>query len=80
MRRSRYVRLVFQTTPAVIIAKPQEVAVLIGHLSWDADLVAVEVVGLLATFAFFLGPVVYLCQGFARTAYTLRRDWRIHAG
>jgi hypothetical protein len=32
--------------------------------SWDADLVAVEVVGLLSAFAVFIGPVVYLCQGF----------------
>ena len=51
-----------------------------SHLSWDADLVAVEVVGLLAAFAFFVGPVVDLCQGFVRTAHTLRQDWRIHAG
>jgi len=34
-------------TPAGIVAEPQELAVLIGHLSWDADLVAVEVVRLL---------------------------------
>ena len=37
---------------------------LIGHLTRYTDLVAVEVVGLLVTFAFFIGPVVYLCQGF----------------
>ena len=36
----------------------------VGHLSWDADLVAVEVVGLLAAFAVFVGPVMYLSQGF----------------
>ena len=35
-----------------------------SYLSWDADLVAVEVVGLLASFAFFVGPVVYLYHGF----------------
>ena len=35
-----------------------------SHLSWDADLVAVEVVGLLAAFSVFVGPVVHLCQGF----------------
>ena len=35
-----------------------------SHLSWDADLVAVEVVGLLAAFSVFVGPVVDLCQGF----------------
>ena len=53
-----------QFASAVIIAEPNQVAVLIGHLSWDADLVAVEVVGLLETFSVFVGPVVYLCQGF----------------
>ena len=39
-----------QTTPAGIVVEPQEVAVLIGHLSRNADLVAVEVVGLLVAF------------------------------
>ena len=55
--------ILFQTTPAGIVAEPQEVAIFIGHLSWDADLVAVEVVGLLAAFAVFVGPVTYLRQG-----------------
>ncbi len=45
----RYLGFLFQTTPAGIVAEPQQIAVLIGHLSWDADLVAVEVVGLLDT-------------------------------
>ena len=35
----------------VIIPEPNQVTVLINHLSRDADLVAVEVVGLLAAFA-----------------------------
>ncbi len=43
--------ILFQTTPAGIVAEPQKVAVLIGHLMRDADLVAVEEVGLLSTFA-----------------------------
>ena len=62
--------------PCGVFAEPQEDAVFIGYLSWDADFAAVEVVDLLAAFAFFVGPVVYLCQGFVRTAHTLRRDWR----
>ena len=66
--------------PCGVFAEPQEVAVFIGYLSWDADFVAVEVVDLLAAFAFLVGPVVYLCQGFVRTAHTLRRDWRFHTG
>ena len=75
---SGYVGFTLQFAPAGIVAKPQEVAVFIGHLSRNADLVAVEVVGLLAAFAVFASPVMYLCQGFVRTAHTLRRDWKFH--
>ena len=53
--------------PCGVFAEPQEVAVFIGHLSWDAGLVAVKVVGLLASFVFFVDPVVYLCV--PRTLY-----------
>jgi len=35
----------------------------VGHFFWNTDLVAVEVVDLLAAFAVFVGPVAYLCQG-----------------
>ena len=56
--------ILFQTSPAGIVAELQKVAVFIGYLSWDADLVAGRVVGLLATFALGIGVVVYLCQGF----------------
>ena len=59
-----YLGFLFQTTPAGVVAESNQVAVFIDHLSWDTDLVAVEVVGLLAAFAFFVGPVVYLCQRF----------------
>ena len=55
--------ILFQMTPAGIVAELQELAVLIGHLSWDADLVAVEVVRLLSVFSVFVGPVTYLRQG-----------------
>ena len=55
--------VLFQTTPGGVFAVPQQITVLIGYLSRDADLVAVEVVGLLAAFAVFVGPVAYLCQG-----------------
>ena len=34
-----------------------------GNLLWYADLVVVEVVGLLAAFSVFVGPVAFLCQG-----------------
>ena len=66
--------------PCGVFAEPQEVGIFIGHLSLDADLVEVEVVGLLAAFAFFVGPVVDLCQGFVRTAHTLRQGWRFRTG
>ena len=56
--------ILFQTAPGGVFAVPQQIAILIGHFSWDADLVAVEVVGLLASFTFFVDPVVYLCQRF----------------
>ena len=55
--------ILFQTAPGGVFAVPKEITVDVGHLSWDADLVAVEVVGLLAVFAFFIGPVMYLFQG-----------------
>ena len=45
-------------TPAGIVAELQELAVLIGHLSWDADLVTVEVVRLLSVFSVFVDVVL----------------------
>ena len=60
VRRSRYSGFLFQTTPAGIVAEPQQIAVLIGHLTRDAYLVAVEVVGLLAFFAVFGCPIADL--------------------
>ena len=48
----RYSGFLFQTAPTSVVAKPNQIAVLIGHFSWDTDLIAVEVVGLLAAFAF----------------------------
>ena len=47
----RYSVFLFQTAPTSVVAKPNQIAVLIGHFSWDTDLIAVEVVGLLAAFA-----------------------------
>ena len=55
--------ILFQTAPGGVFAVPKEITVDVGHLSWDADLVAVEAVCLLAVFAFFIGPVMYLFQG-----------------
>ena len=74
----RYSSFLFQTTPAGVVAEPQQITVLIGHLSKDADLVAVEVVGLLAVFAVFVDVV--LIGETACVPHTLRRDWRFHVG
>ena len=60
----RNLGLLFQTTPAGVIAEPQQIAVFIGHLSRDADLVAVEVAGLLSAFAVFGCPIADLRQRF----------------
>ena len=64
--------ILFQTPPAGIVAEPQKVDIFIGYLSWYADLVAVGVVGLLAAFSVFVGPVAYLCQRLARTGGFVR--------
>jgi len=39
----RYSSFLFQTAPGGVIAEPQEIAVLIGHLARYADLVEVEI-------------------------------------
>ena len=72
----RYSSFLFQTTPAGVVAEPQQITVLIGHLSKDADWVAVEVVGLLAVFAVFVDVV--LIGETACVPHTLRRDWKFH--
>ena len=59
---SGYVGFTLQFAPTVIIAEPNQITVFIGHLAWDGDLVAMEVVGLLVAFAFGIGVVVYLRQ------------------
>ena len=53
-----------QFAPAGVVAKPNQVAVLISHLTRNTNLVAVEVVDFLFAFAVFVGPIADLCQGF----------------
>ena len=48
----------FQTTPGGVFAVPQEITVDVSPLARDADLVAVEVVGLLAVFSVFVDVVL----------------------
>ena len=64
----------FQMTPAGIVDEPQELAVLIGHLTRDADLVAVEVVDLLVAFYVFVDVVLIGETACVRTAHILRHD------
>ena len=49
----RYLGFFFQTTSAGVVTKPNQITFAIGHLSRDADLVAVEVLG-----AFRFGSVL----------------------
>ena len=49
-----------------------------SHLSWDADLVAVEVVGLLAVFAVFVDAVSIRETAYIRAAHALRQDWKFY--
>ena len=57
----------FQTTPDGVFAVPQQIAVDVGHLARDADLVAVEVAGSLPAFAVFGCPIVDRYEGFVVT-------------
>ena len=62
--------------PVGIVAEPQQITVLIGHLPKDTDLVAVEVAGLLSTFAVFVGGVSIGEAAYVRTAHVLSQDRR----
>ena len=60
---SGYVDFALQFTPIVIIPESNQITFIIGHLTRDADLVAVEVVGLLAAFAVCGCPIADFRQG-----------------
>ena len=62
-----YLGFNFRTTPAGIVAEPQEIAVFIGHLSLDPELVAVEIVDLLLVFAVFVDVISIGETAYART-------------
>ena len=68
--------VLFQTTQGSIFSVPQKIAMDVGHLSWDTDLVAVEVAGLLSTFAVFVGGVSIGEAAYVRTAHVLSQDRR----
>ena len=64
----RYLGFLFQTIPAGIVAEPQKIAIFISHLSLDADLVAMKVVGFLSVFAVFVDVVSIGETAYARIA------------
>ena len=59
----RYLGFFFQTAPAGVVAEPNQITFIIGHLTRDADLLAVEVVGLLAAFIVCGCPIADFRQG-----------------
>ena len=70
---SGYVGFTLQFTPTVIISESNQVTFVIGHLTRDADLVAVKVVGFLAVFAVFIGLGADLCQEFVAVVLPSRQ-------
>ena len=70
----RYLSFLFQTIPAGIFAVPQEIAVDVGLLARYTDLIAVEVVGLLADFSVFVDGVSIGETAYIRTIHSLRQD------
>lgn len=62
--------------PCDVFAEPQEVAALIAHLTWDADFIAVEVAGLLSTFAVLVGEGSIGEAAYVRTAHNKYQNWR----
>ena len=60
----RYSGFLFQTTPAGVVAEPQQITISVCHLARDTDLVGVEVVRLLSVFSVFVDVVLI-----GKTAY-----------
>ena len=65
--------ILFQTTPAGVVTEPQQIAVHVGHLSWDANLVTVGVVGLSSVFAVFVDAVSIGETAYIRAAHSMSR-------
>ena len=59
----RYLGFLFQSAPDGVVGEPNQIVVLIGNLFREADF-GRSGVGLLVAFTFFVGPIVYLYQGF----------------
>ena len=64
VRRPRYAGFFGYFTPSIILAEPQQLTVFIGHLTRDADVVAMEIVGLLLADIFCIRPITDLRQRF----------------
>ena len=65
--------ILFQTTPAGVVTEPQQIAVHVDHLSWDANLVTVGVVGLSSVFAVFVDAVSIGETAYIRAAHSMSR-------
>ena len=63
--------ILFQTTPAGVVTEPQQIVVHVGHLSWDANLVTVGVVGLSSVFAVFVDAVSIGETAYIRAAHSM---------
>ena len=64
VRRPRYDGFFGYFTPSIILAEPQQLTVFIGHLTRYADLVAMEIAGLLLAVIFCIRPITDLRQRF----------------
>ena len=64
VRRPRYVGFFGYFTQSIILAEPQQLTVFIGHLTRDADLVAMEIAGMLLAVIFCIRPITDLRQRF----------------
>ena len=53
-----YSSFLFQTTPADVVAEPQQITIFVCHLAWDTDLVGVELVRLFSVFSVFVDVVL----------------------
>ena len=66
--------------PGGVFAVPQEINEDVDPLARNADLVTVEVAGLLSTFAVCVDVVLIGETACVRTAHILCQDWRSHTG
>ena len=72
--------ILFQTASGGVFTVQQQIDMDVGHLARCANLVAVEVVGLLVAFSVFIDRVSLGETACMRATYTLHQDWRFRTG